>query len=54
MQIRLKKKYKNGKDFLMVGAMGHTSMVSIAVSKFTKENTICVDGDGSFIMHLGA
>ena len=53
-QMRLEKKIKNGRDFLMVGAMGHTAMVSLAVSKFTKENTICVDGDGSFIMHLGA
>ena len=53
-QIRSEKNYKNGKDFLMVGAMGHTSMVSIAVSRFSKENVICLDGDGSFIMHLGA
>ena len=54
MQVRKEKKIKNGKDFLMVGAMGHTAMVSLAISKFTKESTICVDGDGSFIMHLGA
>lgn len=53
-QIRSEKNYKDGKDFLMVGAMGHTSMVSIAVSRFTMENVICLDGDGSFIMHLGA
>ena len=53
-QMRKEKKIKNGKDFLMVGAMGHTAMVSLAISKFTKESTICVDGDGSFIMHLGA
>ena len=53
-QIRSEKNYKDGKDFLMVGAMGHTSMLAIAVSKFSKENVICLDGDGSFIMHLGA
>ncbi len=53
-QIRKEKNFKNGKDFLMIGAMGHTSMVSIGISKHTNENTICVDGDGSFIMHLGA
>lgn len=53
-QIRSEKNHKNGKVFLMPGAMGHTSMVSIAVSRFTKEKVICLDGDGSFIMHLGA
>ena len=38
----------------MVGGMGHTSMTSFAISKFTKEDVVCFDGDGSFIMHLGA
>jgi len=53
-QIRSEKNFKNGRDFLMVGAMGHTSSVSLAISKFNKNNTICLDGDGSFIMHLGS
>ena len=34
--------------------MGHTSMVSLGVSENKKIETICIDGDGSFIMHLGA
>ncbi len=53
-QLRLEKNYKNGKDFLLIGGMGHTAMVSLGISKFTKENTVCIDGDGSFIMHLGS
>ncbi len=53
-QLRKTYNFKNGKDFLMVGAMGHTSMVALSISQNTKDLTICLDGDGSFIMHLGA
>ena len=53
-QLRKEYNFKNGKDFLLVGGMGHTSMVSLGVSENTKIETICIDGDGSFIMHLGA
>tara|TARA_B100001057_G_scaffold77424_1_gene72297 strand:- start:2862 stop:3968 length:1107 start_codon:yes stop_codon:yes gene_type:complete len=53
-QLRKEYKFKNGKDFLLVGGMGHTSMVSLGVSQNTKSETVCIDGDGSFIMHLGA
>ena len=52
-QIRSEKNYKNGKDFLLVGAMGHTAAASLGLSKFVKTNVLCIDGDGSFIMHLG-
>ena len=37
----------------MVGAMGHTAMTALSMSKYCKNNVICLDGDGSFIMHLG-
>ena len=53
-QIRSEKKFKNGKDFLMIGAMGHTLGVSLAISKYNNNEVICLDGDGSFIMHLGS
>ncbi len=53
-QLRKEYKFENGKDFLMVGAMGHTSMVALSISQNIKDQTICLDGDGSFIMHLGA
>ena len=53
-QLRKEYGFKNGKDFLLVGGMGHTSMVSLGVSENKKIETNCIDGDGSFIMHLGA
>ncbi len=54
--IYLRKKFqiKNGKDFYMVGGMGHTSSVALGYSMNNKTNTVCIDGDGSFLMHLGA
>ena len=38
----------------MVGAMGHTAMVAFGISQNTNDQIICLDGDGSFVMHLGA
>ena len=38
----------------MVGGMGHTSSVALGYSLSTKKKTICIDGDGSFLMHLGS
>ena len=45
----------DNRDFLTVGSMGHASSISlgIAVSR-RKERVICVEGDGSALMHLGA
>jgi len=53
-QIREDKKYKNGKDFYMVGGMGHVSMISLGYSLSSKNQVICIDGDGSLIMHMGS
>ena len=39
---------------LMVGGMGHTAMTALSMSKFSRNKIICLDGDGSFIMHMGA
>ncbi len=47
-------KIKKTKDFYMVGGMGHTSSVALGYSLSTKNKTICIDGDGSFLMHLGS
>ena len=53
--IRENLKQKNGRDFLVVGGMGHTLPISIAYQQFNKKDTtICLDGDGSFLMHLGS
>ena len=38
----------------MIGAMGHALSVSLAISKYNNNEVICLDGDGSFIMHLGS
>ena len=54
MYIRKKYQIKNTKDFYMVGGMGHTSSVALGYSLSSKNKTICIDGDGSFLMHLGS
>jgi len=54
MQIRKEKKLFKGKDFYMVGGMGHASMVSLGYSINSKNQIICLDGDGSMLMHLGS
>ena len=51
-QIRGNKKYKNGRDFYMVGGMGHTSSVALGYSLFSHKQTVCMDGDGYILMHL--
>ena len=43
------------KDFLTVGSMGHASSIAlgIAINKPNRK-VICFDGDGAFLMHMGA
>ncbi len=53
-QIREIKNYKKGKDFYMVGGMGHSAMVTLGYSLMKNNQTICLDGDGSMLMHLGS
>ena len=50
-----KKRGELQRDFLTVGGMGHTSSIALgaAIAKPNKD-FICIDGDGSAIMHLGA
>lgn len=45
----------HSKDFLTVGSMGHSSSIAlgIAIGK-PNRNIYCLDGDGAFIMHMGA
>ncbi len=54
MYLRKNFNLRNGKDFYMVGGMGHTSSVALGYSLSSKKTTICIDGDGSFLMHLGS
>jgi phosphonopyruvate decarboxylase len=53
-QLRKTHKKNKGKDFYMIGGMGHSSMVALGVSLKSKNNVICLDGDGSLLMHMGA
>ncbi len=54
MELRSKFKIKKGKDFYMVGGMGHSSSVALGYSIYSKKKVFCLDGDGSVLMHLGA
>ncbi len=38
----------------MVGGMGHSSIMSLGYSLNSKNQVICLDGDGSLIMHMGS
>jgi len=43
------------RDFLTVGAMGHTSSIAMGVAIEKKDrNVFCLDGDGSVLMHMGS
>ncbi|WP_194778201.1 phosphonopyruvate decarboxylase [Pararhodonellum marinum] len=42
-------------DFLNVGAMGHTSSIAAGIALGQKQRlVVCLDGDASAIMHMGA
>jgi len=43
------------KDFLTVGAMGHTSSIAMGISLSKPDRKVyCLDGDGSVLMHMGS
>ena len=41
-------------DFLTVGSMGHTASIALGMSLGTNKAVYCIDGDGSFLMHMGS
>ena len=42
-------------DFLTVGSMGHSSSIALEIALRKPEERIwCIDGDGAFLMHMGA
>mgnify|MGYP001331893811 CR=1 FL=1 len=53
-QLRKEENFKKGKDFYMVGGMGHSSSVALGVSIYNGSQVVCLDGDGSMLMHLGS
>ena len=54
MYLRDRYKIRNNNDFYMVGGMGHTASVALGYSLSSKNKTVCLDGDGSLLMHLGS
>ena len=54
-EIRESSGKSHEQEFLTVGSMGHCSQIAmgIALNK-TKQRVICIDGDGSLIMHMGS
>jgi len=45
----------HSKDFLTVGSMGHSSSIALGIAlQKPKRSVYCFDGDGAFIMHMGA
>ncbi|XP_061166930.1 phosphonopyruvate decarboxylase-like isoform X1 [Saccostrea echinata] len=54
-EYRVAKDMGHEKDFLTVGSMGHTSTIALGVAmQKPKRQILCLDGDGSVIMHMGA
>ena len=54
-EIRERRKEGHERDFLTVGSMGHSSMIALGISLAHPELPVtCIDGDGAFLMHLGA
>ena len=46
---------RRGNDFLTVGGMGHTASIAAGIARRRPDRQIvCLDGDGSLIMHMGA
>lgn len=44
-----------GNDFLTVGSMGHTASIALGLAYSQPERrVICLDGDGSVLMHMGS
>ena len=53
-ELRKINKLNKGKDFYMVGGMGHSSSVSLGFAINNNKKIFCIDGDGSLLMHLGS
>lgn len=54
LKLRVISGGNEGDDFLCIGGMGHASSIAAGLSLAIKRQTICIDGDGALIMHMGA
>ncbi len=54
-EYREEKEQSHQSDFLTVGSMGHSSSIALGIALAKPDRrVICFDGDGAFIMHMGA
>jgi len=52
--FRLSSESQKKNNFYVVGGMGHCSSIALGYSIFSNKKVICLDGDGSMLMHLGS
>ena len=52
--ILINQLYPKINPFYMVGGMGHAASVTLGVSLKSNKVNICIDGDGSLLMHTGS
>ena len=52
-EIRERRGQGHERDFLTVGSMGHTASIALGMALGSDKEVYCVDGDGSFLMHMG-
>lgn len=54
-EIREKSIQSHQRDFLTVGSMGHCSSIALGIALAKPQRkVVCIDGDGSLIMHMGS
>lgn len=54
-EYRDEKEESHESDFLTVGSMGHSSSIALGIALAKPDRKVfCFDGDGAFIMHMGA
>ncbi len=54
-ELRAESEQSHNQDFLVIGGMGHASQVAAGIARARRDQQIvCIDGDGSALMHLGA
>lgn len=54
-EIREKNGQPHFRDFLTIGSMGHCSSIALGIAVARPDRkVVCIDGDGSLIMHMGS
>ena len=53
-EVREQLQQNHDNDFLTVGSMGHTSSIALGMALENNAHILCIDGDGSMLMHMGA